>query len=160
MPGKRAIEPTSPAAIVARARTEAVRQALRRELKVQGLRQAEVSQVLGMGESYLANLFTTVRGKRPVALRLETLLGVLEVMGLPPSRFFAEVEAHERRNAAPAGTGLDPRLEELAQRADQLSPEEMAELGESMLRFVRRVMGRDRPQESPPGGARSRRRRA
>ncbi len=37
--------------------------------------------------------------------------------------------------------GLDPRLEELASRADRLTPDELKELGQAMVRFVRRTVG-------------------
>ena len=86
--------PSSPTDTVARAeaRTEEVRQTLRRELKLAGVRQAEASVELGMAENYLSNLFLQAGAREPMALRLDVVFALLEMIGVPPSRFFAEVE--------------------------------------------------------------------
>jgi hypothetical protein len=76
-------------------RTEAVRQALRRELKLSPLKQGEVSRQLGMGAGYLANLFTTLQGRKPIAVRLDLVLALLTLLNVRPSLFFAQLELRE-----------------------------------------------------------------
>jgi hypothetical protein len=126
---------------VAAARTEAVRQALRRELKLSPLKQGQVSRQLGMGEGYLANFFTTLQGRKPIAVRLDLVLALLALLGVRPSRFFAEIEQREgwfgEATDTPAPTQLrSPIAQEVP------SPLDPSEIGRCVLVLLEAIQSR------------------
>lgn len=61
---------------------------LRNKIREQGFTQLEVQEALGWGRSYISQLLT-----RQKALRVEQVLSILNVIGIDPSEFFAELYA-------------------------------------------------------------------
>ena len=59
---------------------------LRNKIREHGFTQLEVQEALGWGRSYISQLLTKQK-----ALRVEQVLLVLDVIGLTPSEFFAEL---------------------------------------------------------------------
>ncbi len=59
---------------------------LRNKIRQQGFTQLEVQEVLGWGRSYISQLLT-----RQKSLRVEQVLLILNVIGIDPATFFAEL---------------------------------------------------------------------
>lgn len=74
---------------------------LRNKIREHGFTQLEVQEALGWGRSYISQLLTKQK-----ALRVEQVLLVLDVIGLAPPEFFAELYLLDRRLAtSPAPPG-------------------------------------------------------
>jgi hypothetical protein len=144
--------PLEPAVQRAQAWAEAARQGLRRQIKLSPLRQGEVSRRLGMGEGYLANLFTTLQGRKPITLRLDLVLALLAILEIPPSRFFAELEAQ----GGWFGPAEEPAPVTLRRPVtEELSVAEYEEVGRNAVALARSLLS----NLAPPASGRARRRR-
>jgi hypothetical protein len=117
-------------------RTEAVRQALRRELKLSPLKQGEVSRQLGMGAGYLANLFTTLQGRKPIAVRLDLVLALLTLLNVRPSLFFAQLELREGWFGERAQPELPPNVEPPTNATSAPNLEQVGRLAVDLVRAL------------------------
>ena len=133
---------------------EILKAELRAEIRAQDLAEHVLSQQLGYGRSFFTNLFVPPRGK-PLGLRVDTLLGVLRLLGIRPSQFFAEVELkweavrrrREQRATMQVGTieraaGRQPDAEEIEQllriadRPEELQPEALSRVMRAARSFL------------------------
>ncbi len=130
-----------------------VKRELRSRIRASGRAEAEVATQLGFGRTFFANLFQEPKTREPISLRMEVFLATAEVLGIDAELVVraARLRLAEARQPA-LQAGLDPRLEELAARAESLTPEEMAELGQAMVRYVRRTLGRKKGSGDAAGG--------
>ena len=79
------------------AKVAQIKRALRGEIAAHGMREGEVSQLLGYSRTYLSNLFGPEDGQRgPTKLRVETLLATLDILDIDPLEFFSRVLAPRR----------------------------------------------------------------
>jgi transcriptional regulator with XRE-family HTH domain len=62
---------------------------LRNKIRERNLTQLQVQDVLGWGRSYISQLLTKQK-----SLRVEQVLSILQVIGVPPSEFFGELFYH------------------------------------------------------------------
>ncbi len=80
---------------------------LRSRIRERGFTQVEVQEALGWGRSYISQLMTKSK-----ALRVEQVLMILNVIGVEPAEFFAELYPPGSRDAwsrEPASRSLEPR---------------------------------------------------
>lgn len=68
---------------------------LRKEIQRCGLSERELSGRLGFGPTYLTNLFNVRAGHEPVALRVETLVALLLLLGISIRELIRRVERAE-----------------------------------------------------------------
>lgn len=73
---------------------------LRTLMRDRGFTQMEVQQALGWGRSYISQLFTKQK-----ALRFEPVLLILEVIGVSPEAFFAEIYPKHHRHRVSIAPG-------------------------------------------------------
>ncbi len=123
--------------VEAAARAETIKAELRREIHGRRLSQRDLSRDLGYGDSYLANLFMSYQDREPVQLRLDTLLALVNLLGLDPGAFINRALSRHGAIAAPAGTtggarvngyaGTVGLIRELAEHADAIDdiPQEL-----------------------------------
>ena len=81
---------------------------LRNKIRERGFTQLEVQEALGWGRSYISQLLTKQK-----SLRVEQVLLILDVIGVDPAEFFAELYyipgAAYPRQAGVAGAAFGPR---------------------------------------------------
>ncbi|HEX4952555.1 MAG TPA: hypothetical protein VF017_04060 [Thermoanaerobaculia bacterium] len=130
-----------------------VKKELRNRIRGSGRAESEVAARLGFGRTFYANLFQTPKGRDPISLRLEVFLATTEVLGIDAEEVLRAAKARlALARRPPVLPPLDPRIEELASRAESLTPEELAELGQAMVRYVRRAVGRPEGSGDPARG--------
>lgn len=137
-----------------RERVDALKEALRREIRAQGLTEKDVAARLGYSKSFLSNIFTDHPSREATHLRVETLLGILDVLGLEAGPFLIRVEQARRLAgrdgrpvsglaALPLVAAQAPSLEHLGEilavagRAEQLSAPALQEIFQATLDFMR-----------------------
>ncbi len=154
MPRKRTrTEAPTPEQRERRERVDAIKEALRREIRSQGLTEKEVAARLGYGKSFLSNIFTEHPSREATHLRVETLLGILDVLGLEAGPFLIRVEQARRLAggegrpvsglaALPLATAQGPSLEHLGEiltlagRAEQLPASALQDIFQATLDFM------------------------
>ena len=93
MPKKPAASrPKTPVQLRAERRFEWLKHELRREIRSRGLVELDLARELGLGKSLFSDLFAEARGGKSVALRVDTLLALLDLLGLEPAEFFRRVQ--------------------------------------------------------------------
>jgi transcriptional regulator with XRE-family HTH domain len=79
---------------------------LRAKILEKGYTQREIQSILGWGPSYISQLMNQQK-----SLRFEQMLRILQVIGVEPLQFFAELyKLDEAVQQAPASAGPDPAL--------------------------------------------------
>ncbi len=73
---------------------------LRAKIREQGFTQLEVQQALGWGRSYISQILNRLK-----CLRYEQVLLILNVIGVDPAAFFAELYGLEGAQGARSGLG-------------------------------------------------------
>ena len=96
MPRKARQSAEKPKAVLAAEQdAERLKDELAGEIRRTGTSFREASLALGMNEAYLTNLFRKRDGRDPSGIRLDTVLALLDLLGLRPSEFFAAYEARK-----------------------------------------------------------------
>lgn len=80
-------------------RAEEIKQALRAEIRQRGLSERDLADELGFGPTYLTNLFVTSPGRTPTALKLETLLALLEMLDIELLEFVGRLKRIPARHS-------------------------------------------------------------
>jgi hypothetical protein len=132
-----------------RAGTEAVKKSLRIAIRTSGLSDREITRRLGNSPAYLANLLGPVKGRDPAGLRLDTCLGLLDILGLNAQDFLSQAladqgqEASEpasrEKNARSVVAALELELGALAQENNSLPRADARALVEAALQLVKTV---------------------
>ncbi len=99
---------------------------LRNKMRDKGFSQLEVQDALGWGRSYLSQLMT-----RQKKLRVDQVLAVLDVIGVTPVEFFAELYWHA--GVPPAGSPLP---------APATNPADFAETRASVQGVIKLLLAR------------------
>ena len=172
MPGKARESKEKPAVLQeAEADVEWLKQELVGEIRRQGYSQREVSLALGMGPTYLANIFRGSGSREPAILRLDVFLAILKMLGLAPGAVLTSLdEAHEGQPPSAFQSPLRAAAERSgsvrgARRyADREHPSPQAENLRAVVEELEELLGRARAalpgdEVSPPRGRPAPRRR-
>lgn len=123
------------------AKMDALKEALRREIRGRRIPQRELARRLGYSDSYLANLFGDIRGREPANLRVDTLVALCRLLELDAGAFVTRELARfgpaEGKPAAVSSPLLD--FAALAERAGELPAEQVEGLVQSTLHLVSEV---------------------
>ena len=74
---------------------------IRNKIRERGYTQLEVQESLGWGRSYISQLLTRQKG-----LRVEQVLSMLDIIGVEPASFFAELYGSASIESAPQNAGV------------------------------------------------------
>lgn len=125
------------------AQTEALKLALRREMRRRDLRQRDLARQLGYSDSYLANLLGNVKGREPAGLRVDTFLALARLVEASPLDLLAEVLAVPAPEQARASLRTRAAILDLAavfDLAEGLPESKVEELARSTMRLVGEMM--------------------
>jgi transcriptional regulator with XRE-family HTH domain len=126
------------------AQMEAIKLALRREIRHRGLKQRDLARQLGYSDSYLANLLGNIKGRQPAGLRVDTLLALLSQLEIEPLEFLAsvlELPAASHAAAYPRSRASILELVGLFQQAQGVPEQKVERLAGSTLKLMREIVG-------------------
>ena len=102
---------------------------LRNKIREKGFTQIEVQEALSWGRSYISQILTKQKSQR-----VEQVLLMLEVIGVEPGEFFAELYHYPPQPVPqPVGRGVDDYPPGLRGRAAPFNPSTVHELSEDPL---------------------------